>query len=713
MGLTCAVALLAAVAGEDVWPPREWLLKSLTEAVPGILASQDPDTGRFGTAPWICSDQNVLLPLAAAWAIESPGNPYFHDAGLLTAIAKGGEALVDDQDERGMWIFRKKDGSTWGQIHMPWTYSRWIRAYALVREALPPETREKWERGLRLGFNGIRKYMDGAVHNIPCHHAMALAIAAHVFGEAEWAEAAKAFIARVVAAQDPAGFWSEHYGPVVGYNEVYVDALGVYYAVTADETVLPALDRSARFHAAMLWPDGSPVAAIDERQIYHAGRDYGNVGFSHTPAGRGYLLAQTAPLREQNRPINADYAAAMLLYSGAGEAVPPTAQQDRGRFVLGDGGALVERRRPWQWCFSAYACQPTRSRWIQDRHNLVDVFHDALGLVVGGGNTKLQPYWSTFTVGDPTLLSHRPGDENPEFLPAIDLLWYPTRATLALDDPPTLALEYGDLAAQVTATPLPDGALRLTYRAQAPEGRRVEAHVPLLWRPGRVRCGSGRILLLDESEISLEAAELGGHLSWSGLGVDLPPSAALRWPARQHNPYTKDGSAPLSTAKLVLILPLSATEPEQSVVLRHEPAPAWDGLAYDARDLPVESPTGTRTKRLDDLGSLFLGATADGDSMTFTLPPVAAGRYELAAEFVLASSYGIVRVLLDGRPVGEPFDAFCPGVDAAGERVSFGVVELTAGRHRVSVEVVGKRDAATARYISVKRWLLRPAPPGG
>ena len=163
-GLLVFVLGLAATSGTasaapenwKSWPPRNFLIQSLVASVPETLKTFHPETGRFGTEPWICGDQNVLLPLAAAWSLKSPDNPYYHDKKLLEVIAKGGNALVDDQDENGMWIFRKKDNSTWGQILMPWTYSRWIRAYVLVKDALPAADRQKWEKGLRLGFTGIR-----------------------------------------------------------------------------------------------------------------------------------------------------------------------------------------------------------------------------------------------------------------------------------------------------------------------------------------------------------------------------------------------------------------------------------------------------------------------------------------------------------------------------------------------------------------------------
>ncbi len=697
----------AAAPQWDRWPPRETLVEALVASVEKTLASQDPETGRFGTAPWICSDQNVLFPLAAAWAIEDPKNPWYHDARLLEAIGRGGEALVDDQDEKGMWTFRKKDNSTWGQIHMPWTYSRWVRAYSLVGEALPPETKAKWERGLLLGFGGIRKYADGGIHNIPTHHAMALYIAGECFGNEEWKSAARAFMARVVEAQDPAGFWSEHYGPVVGYNEVYVDALGIYYHWSQDPVVPEALKRSAHFHASILWPDGSSAAAIDERQIYHAGRELGNVGFSQTPEGRGFVLSQVSAEVGEGHLPSADYAAAMLLYGGEGEGVAPPATGDTGRATLGNDDAVIERHRPWQWCLSSYACKPPQNRWIQDRQNLVDVFCDDLGLVLGGGNTKLQPYWSTFTVGDPSLLKHTPGDEAPNFIPDIPLLWTPDEGALDLSGAaPTLALKYGTAECSVTADAQADGSLRLTYRA--PEGMGVEAHVPLLRRAAKVRLADGRSVLLAEEESVLAREAIGDHFTYAGLRVSVPEGASLRWPAWQHNPYARDGHSSLGAAKLVLCLPFPEGVSEQTVVLTLDQAAAFEGQAFEARDLAFRSDTGTRTKRLDDLGSQFLGGEKPGDSITFTLPKVEAGPYELLGEFVLADSYAIVRVLLDGQPLGEPFDAYCPGVDAEGERVSFGEVELAAGDHEVTVEVVGRNDKASQHFISVKRWLLAP-----
>ncbi len=703
-------ALLVPAAAQDApdfseWPPRDYLARELADGIQAILDSQDRETGRFGSDPWICTDQNVLLPLAAAWAVEHPDNPWYHDADLLDAIGKGGLALVDDQDEKGMWIFRKKDNSTWGQIHMPWTYSRWIRAYHLVGEALPADVRNRWDEGLLLGFKGIRRYMDGGVHNIPCHHAMALYIAGECFGNDEWKAAAKGMMARVIEHQDPGGYWSEHSGPVVGYNRVYVEALGVYYHYSRDEAVLDALGKSAKFHSSVLWPDGSSVSCIDERQIYHATRDLGNVGFTHTPDGRGFLVKQVSDHASAGGGLSAEYAAQMLLHGSSGSGIAPASAADHGRGTIGDDGAVIERHKPWQWCLSGYACDPTNNRWIQDRQNLVDVYHDDLGLVVGGGNTKIQPYWSTFTVGDPSLLQHVPGDESPNFTPDVDLKWTPDSGRLDLSgEMPRLVLGYGDIECWVRADARPDGSLALTYHA--PSGRGVEARVPLLNHSVKIRNPRGSALYLGEDDLRLAKGSIGEHFTYGGLKVTLPDGARLLWPAWQHNPYTKDGHSSIHAAKLVVALPFEDGIDEHVVLLEPVAETAFAGLALEARDIPFRSESGTRTKRLDGLGSQFLGGEKPGDSITFTLPDVDAGSYDLSGEFILASMYAIVQVKVDGAPVGDPLDAYCPGVDTEGEVIPLGQVDLSAGSHEIAVEVVGRNEASTGHFISVKRWLL-------
>ncbi|MBT5874427.1 MAG: hypothetical protein HOH43_13500, partial [Candidatus Latescibacteria bacterium] len=210
----------------ETWCNEPQILDSLLAAVPEILADQK-STGQFGDEPWISRDQHRMIALAAVWQL--PGNRYYHDPVVLESIVRSGDALIDDQDEQGMWTFRKKDHSTWGQIYMPWTYSRWIRTYRIIRGHVDELTQNRWDTALTLGFEGIAGHELGRIHNIPAHHAMALYCAGEVLERPEWQEQANDFLSKVIAEQSPHGWWTEHVGPVVAYNYVYVDALGVYY----------------------------------------------------------------------------------------------------------------------------------------------------------------------------------------------------------------------------------------------------------------------------------------------------------------------------------------------------------------------------------------------------------------------------------------------------------------------------------------------------
>ena len=110
--------------------------------------------------------------------------------------------------------------------------------------------------------------------------------------------------------------------------------------------------------------------------IYHQSINTGNVGFSYSPEGRGFILSQLAKsLAGGREDVGGDYAAHMLLYGGQGEIVPLPTEQAKGVSVLGNNDAVIVREKPWEWAFSAYTTKPPQNRWIQDRHNYVDIFN--------------------------------------------------------------------------------------------------------------------------------------------------------------------------------------------------------------------------------------------------------------------------------------------------------------------------------------------------
>ncbi len=546
---------------------KDRFLVTLVEKVPEMLKSFDPQTGRFGSGVWICGDQHPMYPLAVAYTSKAETNPYYEDPKLLEVIVKAGDPLLANMDERGQWMFTKKDGSTWGRIWMPWTYSRWIRTFAMVRDRMPADARQAWADALTLGYTGISKNELGSVHNIPTHHAMGLYIAGKTLDRPEWCEQAAEFMTKVMASQSEGGYWSEGGGPVVLYDFVYVDALGTYYAASGDERVLPSLEKAAAFHQHFTYPGGQCVETIDQRNPYHDSIESGNVGFSFSLAGRAYLQDQWAQLGIEG--LDADLIASLLLYGQEGPVSAVSTGKDSAPFVLTEGGvdlAATHGIGPWLVCLSAYVTPVSTSRWIQDRQNFVSIYHEQLGLILGGGNTKLQPGWSNFTVGDMGLLAHRPGDESPDFRPKGELYHVP--ATASLQTKPQLGLElvYGPETCRARVEVKDDRHLVYRIETTSQSQLPVVAHLTLLPREGKTLVvGSGKEVVLGDEPITLPADDVRGQLTYAGCRFKLPEVASLHWPALPHNPYRKDGRAAAMEGRIEIRIPFDADRREYEV----------------------------------------------------------------------------------------------------------------------------------------------------
>lgn len=108
---------------------------------------------------------------------------------------------------------------------------------------------------------------------------------------------------------------------------------------------------------------------------------------------------------------------------------------------------------------------------------------------------------------------------------------------------------------------------------------------------------------------------------------------------------------------------------------------------------------------------LFWTARRPGARLDLELPVAEAGSYALWAAFTRARDYGIVRLAVDGVPLGKPVDLHAPAVVHSGA-VPLGVVHLDAGPHVLAIEVVGKAEAAAGHFFGMDWIKLAPAPAG-
>jgi len=87
-----------------------------------------------------------------------------------------------------------------------------------------------------------------------------------------------------------------------------------------------------------------------------------------------------------------------------------------------------------------------------------------------------------------------------------------------------------------------------------------------------------------------------------------------------------------------------------------------------------------------------------GNREVHSVPRLKAGKYKLTLHMTKARDYGIVQLWLDGSKLGEPVDLYNPDVVPTGPE-DFGVHELSAGEHKLTVEIVSANDKAINAYM--------------
>ena len=78
------------------------------------------------------------------------------------------------------------------------------------------------------------------------------------------------------------------------------------------------------------------------------------------------------------------------------------------------------------------------------------------------------------------------------------------------------------------------------------------------------------------------------------------------------------------------------------------------------------------------------------------LGPPGAGKGTQAQRLV--ARYGIVQLSLDGQQLGAPIDLYNPDVVPTGT-LALGTHELSAGEHKLTVEITGANEKAEKAYM--------------
>lgn len=581
--LACSLVLLltagsghAASAKEEVKldkvSPKAYYLDQLVKGVPVVMKSFVEETGRFALDGWIPDYQEVIYPLAYLATTKELASTYLGDEQLVNAVMKGGDALRESQYEDGTIEYLKPDGTSWGRIYPPRLLAAWLETYVLLKDRLDADRRARWEKGLNLMVEGTHQQLLGKrnprlysgifrsdevpwgwgnfeVNSLSVWDGLNVFRAGQIFDRKDWQQNGQRMIHSALETLDPAFFfWPEFGGPSPSQQLEYLQAIGLYYEHSGDLAVFPYLERGVEFQIKYVYPDGSLVETVDGRSRYLAEPVHdAHYVFTQLDEGRRFVKFLVAQLSRRGTVVQFDGSLLRNLryYHEGDEARLPIEKKS---YTLSSGNkAAVRRKGPWFYALSGFTAPTTRNRWGLDRQNFVSVWHESVGLVIGGGNSKGQSEWSNFIFPRSGRLAYVPN--NGEVRESQVVLTYGDNKA-SLDLSPESKSELRIKAALLDTTSSATGQLLLHLKAG-----------------NTCKTASGGVLSLSDRTIEITAEDSGGWVEFEGWRINLPAGSKVNFPSYPFDPEDRHGKAALSAARGILSFPLNPTTPTVTFTL--------------------------------------------------------------------------------------------------------------------------------------------------
>ncbi len=502
------------------------------------------------------SSPGAMLSAAVLFTRQHPANPSFGDRKKLEQALKLGDlfALQSEKDTA-----EDKQDYEW-EIHF------WLDAYRLLEAELGAERRARWRRefekigGWFAGQTAARidfpRYQGPYIRTSTNHYALFAStayLAGRVLGKKDWEELGARALHRLAAEEQTAdGYWAEFTdnGPTTGYNYITFTGVALYWEHSRDTAALEALRRATDFHKHFTWPDGTPVETINGRNRHWGVSAWGHFGFSHWPDGRRYaafLAGFFAGRKPGSRELGRLAQSALYFHEGPTEAIP----QERPRFAHQmKVPAGIRKTGPWTVCLSGLMDQPVESQFTLDRQGHLSIYHEKVGLVVTGANSKHQPELATFQLKTKGQSAH-----------------LPTSSRLRMsDERDRLGLAYSTFFAELEIpAPAED---RLPFRFAITEtgrGRLEEArlNLQLCLKAGEALETAKTKVALGQERLDLGPDQIGGWIRHRGWTLRVDPAARLTWPVLPFSPYRNAPETDLRHAVGVLTVPVTVQPPTE------------------------------------------------------------------------------------------------------------------------------------------------------
>ena len=492
----------------------------------------------------------AILAPAVLYAKRDEDNRHYHDPKMLGLAIKIGDLLAGE-NEKGRYEPR---------LDSDWDTYMWLEAYRLLERELGKERQIRWKREIEKNVAPLAPdaearldfpwYQSPFIGTSPNHYALwasNLHLAGKVFGNKEWELLGTKVIRRFATIEQAAdGYWGEHNnsGPTTGYNHLTLSAVATYWEHSKDPAVMPALRRATDFHKYYTYPDGTPVEVINDRNRHWGVSAWSHFAFSHFPDGRRYAEFLTGFFKPDKLSMEAlGRLSQNALYFHEGRTEP--APQDMPRYVHQmTVPAGIRKNGSWVVCLSGLiSTQAATNQFYLDRQGNLSVFHEKLGLIITGANSKRQPELATFSETIQGQVFHMPTSSRLQMSNEEDRLSlaYNTFFT-DLRIPPASPEEFA-FRFVITGKGRPADEARLTLQLCLKAGETLET-------------GASKKFVLGNEQVSLQSAELGGWIRHHGWTLKIDPSARLVWPVYPHNPYANGPETSLEYAVGALSTPL-------------------------------------------------------------------------------------------------------------------------------------------------------------
>ncbi len=195
--------------------------------------------------------------------------------------------------------------------------------------------------------------------------------------------------------------------------------------------------------------------------------------------------------------------------------------------------------------------------------------------------------------------------------------------------------------------------------------------------------------------------------------TDPTPGASIR--------YTTDGSTPSETAGTIYSGAISVSK---SITLKavaykagYSDSPVTTAtytiapitLNFEAESLSYAGSGATTSVQTDKNSSggkwVELAGNSIGDNITFTVPSIPAGTYQLKMEWKGNNTRGILQLAVDGANLGPTLDQYASGQTYP--TTTFGNVTFSsAGNHTVKLTVTGKNSKSSSYQLSADKFTL-------